>query len=50
MHLAHDATVGEKHNSIRVRGGERIVRHHDDRLTQLRHRVPEKIEQIRART
>src|SRR4029077_3374768 len=50
VHLADDATIGEEHNAIRVRRGERIVGHHDDRLPQLRDGVPEKVEEIGART
>src|ERR1700730_8568054 len=34
--LAHHDPVGQEDNPVRVRGAPRVVRHHHDRLAQLR--------------
>jgi hypothetical protein len=49
VHLAHDAAIRQEHDTVRVRGGEWIVGHHDDRLPELRNRVAEEVQQIGAR-
>src|SRR3954467_3329898 len=39
VHLVDDLPVGEEHDPVRVAGRDRVVRDHDDRLVQVRHRV-----------
>jgi hypothetical protein len=48
VHLAHHVSVGEEHNTVRVCGCDRIVGHHDDRLTERGHRMAEKVQQVGA--
>src|SRR5271163_2229585 len=41
LQFADHAPVGQEDDPVRVRGPPRIVRHHDDRLTERGHRTPQ---------
>ena len=47
--LVDDAAVGEEHDAVRVRGRDRVVRHHHDRLAELLHRALHEPEDLGAR-
>src|ERR671918_2209909 len=47
-HLVDDLPVGQEDDPICVRGGDRIVSDHHDRLAKLAHRRPHEIEYLRA--
>src|ERR1700684_2668106 len=46
LKLAHHWPVGQEDHPVRVRGPARVVRHHDDRLAELGHRLPQEREQV----
>src|ERR1700688_1846656 len=45
---AHHGPVGQEDDPVRVRGSSRVMRHHDDRLTELGHRTPQKPQHLRG--
>src|SRR6266567_4314742 len=46
--FADHGPVSQEEDPVRVRRPARVVRHHDDRLAELGHRLPEKAEQVRG--
>ena len=44
--IADHGAVGQEHHPVRVRGPARVVRHHDDGLAELGHRVAQERQQV----
>ena len=45
--LGHQLAVGQEHDEVRIRGGERVVGDHDDRLAMLVDGAAQELEHLR---
>src|ERR1700678_4452005 len=48
LQFADHGPVGQEDDPVRIGSAPRVMRHHDDRLTELGHRTPQEREQLRG--